>query len=318
MATPSETSESGNLLLPVLPLRDLCLFPEASLAVVVSAPGALRALEIAKRTGSRVLALAQRENASAPRDLHETGTVARVAEDAALPDGGHRVELDGASRARAVSVVGHDVLVAEVTLLDEGDAGDDWGSAVEALARYLHAHAELRSFLDQQRRSPEPMSWVNLACQHLPITATARQKLLESAAADRCLQDQPRPRRPAPQGAGGLTSEPAPPVARALARNTLFSAIGEGSNVLLFLLAFLAARLLGPTPFGEYSDRVRVRRPLPHPARLRHVLRVHPRHQPRPVAGPAPGRKPAGVPGRPERGHDRRSASPSARRAIPA
>ena len=32
MATPSETSESGNLLLPVLPLRDLCLFPEASLA----------------------------------------------------------------------------------------------------------------------------------------------------------------------------------------------------------------------------------------------------------------------------------------------
>jgi ATP-dependent Lon protease len=188
VATPFDTSEPGNLLLPVLPLRDLCLFPEASLAVVVSAPGALRALEIAKRTGSRVLALAQRENASAPRDLHETGTVARVAEDATLPDGGHRVELDGASRARAVSVVGHDVLVAEVTLLDEGDAGDDWGSAVEALARYLHAHAELRSFLDQQRRSPEPMSWVNLACQHLPITATARQKLLEAAAPDRCLK----------------------------------------------------------------------------------------------------------------------------------
>jgi ATP-dependent Lon protease len=172
----------------VLPLKDLCLFPEASLAVVVAAPGALRALEIAKRTGSRVLALAQRDSPSSPRDLHEMGTVARVAEDTTLPDGGHRVELDGASRARFVSLVGTDVLVAEVTLLDEGDAGDDWGAAVEALARYLHAHAELRSFLDQQRRSPEPMSWVNLACQHLPITATARQKLLESAAPDRCLK----------------------------------------------------------------------------------------------------------------------------------
>jgi ATP-dependent Lon protease len=188
MASPLQSSESGNVLLPVLPLRDLCLFPEASLAVVVSSPGALRALDIAKRTGARVLALAQRENASSPRDLHEMGTVARVAEDTPLPDGGHRVELDGASRARAVNVVGTDVLVAEVTLLEEGDAGDDWGSAVEALARYLHAHAELRSFLDQQRRSPEPMSWVNLACQHLPITATARQKLLESAAPDRCLK----------------------------------------------------------------------------------------------------------------------------------
>jgi hypothetical protein len=32
------------------------------------------------------------------------------------------------------------------------------------------------------------MSWVNLACQHLPITATARQKLLESPAPERCLK----------------------------------------------------------------------------------------------------------------------------------
>jgi ATP-dependent Lon protease len=186
VATAPATGDTGNVLLPVLPLRDLCLFPEASLAMVVAAPGALRALEMARRTGSRVLALAQRENASSPRDLHEVGTVARVAEDAGLGEGGRRVELDGAMRARAISVIGTDVLVAEVALLQEGDAGDDWGSAVEALARYLHAHAELRSFLDQQRRSTEPMSWVNLACQHLPITATARQKLLESAAPERC------------------------------------------------------------------------------------------------------------------------------------
>jgi ATP-dependent Lon protease len=186
VASAPATGGSGNVLLPVLPLKDLCLFPEASLAVVVSAPGALRALEMARRTGSRVLALAQRENASSPRDLHEMGTVARVAEDATMGEGGRRIELDGAMRARAINVLGADVLVAEVTLLEEGDAGDDWGSAVEALARYLHAHAELRSFLDQQRRSTEPMSWVNLACQHLPITATARQKLLECAAPERC------------------------------------------------------------------------------------------------------------------------------------
>ena len=32
------------------------------------------------------------------------------------------------------------------------------------------------------------MSWVNLACQHLPITATARQKLLEASAPERCLK----------------------------------------------------------------------------------------------------------------------------------
>ena len=90
--------------------------------------------------------------------------------------------------ARVVTLVGLDTLVAEVEALDEGDAGDEWGPAVEALARYLHAHADLRSFLDQQRRSKEPMAWVNLACQHLPITASARQKLLEADAPERCLK----------------------------------------------------------------------------------------------------------------------------------
>jgi len=179
---------SDHLLLPVLPLRDLCLFPAASLAVVVAAPGALRALEMAQRTGGRLLAVAQREGAASPRDVQEVGTVARVSEETAMADGQRRVELDGERRGRAVSVLGMEALVAEVALLEEGDPGDDWGSAVEALARYLHAHAELRSFLDQQRRSTEPMSWVNLACQHLPITATARQRLLESAAPERCVK----------------------------------------------------------------------------------------------------------------------------------
>jgi ATP-dependent Lon protease len=188
VATSPAPSNPGNVLLPVLPLKDLCLFPEASLAVVITAPGALRTLEMAGRTGGRVLALAQRDNAASPRDLHEMGTVARLSDESALPEGGRRIELDGERRARAMSLLGMDVLVAEVALLEEGDPGDDWGAAVEALARYLHAHAELRSFLDQQRRSPEPMSWVNLACQHLPITATARQKLLESAAPERCLK----------------------------------------------------------------------------------------------------------------------------------
>jgi O-antigen/teichoic acid export membrane protein len=60
-------------------------------------------------------------------------------------------------------------------------------------------------------------------------------------------EDQPRPRRPAPEGERGLTT------GRRLARNALLSAVGEGSNVLLFLLGFLAARWLGPTAFGQYQ-----------------------------------------------------------------
>ena len=176
---------TANVFLPVLPLGEACLFPEASISLIVTAPAGLKALEMAGRTGGRLLAIANRDEESAARDIHSVGTVATLASVIATGDG-RRVEIDGTQRARVVSLVGVDVLLAECKLAPDGDAGDDWGSAVEALARYLHAHPDLRSFLDQQRRSPEPMGWVNLACQHLPITATARQKLLESTAEERC------------------------------------------------------------------------------------------------------------------------------------
>ena len=187
-----ENPEPGNLLLAVLPLHDVCLFPEASLSILVARPAGLKALEVATRTGRQVIALAQQDPtnlAPRPKDLHLTGTIASVAEDMPLSDGTHRVELDGLQRAKALNLVGGgELLVSEVELLKEGDSEEEWGGAVEALARYLHAHSDLRSFLEEQRRSKEPMAWVNLACQHLPITSTARQRLLESDAPARCLR----------------------------------------------------------------------------------------------------------------------------------
>jgi ATP-dependent Lon protease len=190
-AMPAESSASRNLILPVLPLRDVCLFPESSLSLVVSRPGVVRAVEMAARVGGPVFALAQKDptlQGAGPLDMHVVGTLARVREDRALSDGSRRLELDGDRRARVVTILGIDTLLVEAQPIGEGDAGEEWGPAVEALARYLHAHPDLRSFLDEQRRSAEPMSWVNLACQHLPITATARQRLLECDAPERCLK----------------------------------------------------------------------------------------------------------------------------------
>jgi len=192
VASPVEELESySNLLYPVLPLREICLFPEASLAAIVSRPAALQALEIAARAGRRVLAICHRDpsiTSPNPRDLQEIGTLADIVDDRSFPDGNHQVELDGVQRARVVSLVGIDTLIAEVEPIREDDPGDEWGPAVEALARYMHSHADQRRFLDGQRRSKEPMAWVNLACQHLPITTTARQKLLEANARERCIK----------------------------------------------------------------------------------------------------------------------------------
>jgi ATP-dependent Lon protease len=179
---------TGSRLLPVLPMDDGCLFPGAWLVLEVHAPSALAAVRLAERTGGDLLVLGYRESHGGPRDVRTVGTVAAVRSVRELAPVEHQVELDGVSRARVETLLGADVLVAETLPVAEGDAGDEWGAAVEALARYLHSHATLREFLEKQRRSADPMSWVNLACQHLPIAASARQKLLEANAPERCLK----------------------------------------------------------------------------------------------------------------------------------
>jgi len=176
-------------LLPVLPLKDICLFPSAYLALVVDRPHAVSAVRTAERCGGVILALAQRDpSATSPgaHGLHAIGTLASIREALAVSPGELRVELDGVTRARVRAIVGQEMLVAEAEGIEEGDEGEEWGPAVEALARYLHSHADLRAFLEEQRRAGDPMAWVNLACQHLPIAATARQRLLEASAAERC------------------------------------------------------------------------------------------------------------------------------------
>jgi ATP-dependent Lon protease len=181
---PATSSE----LLPVLTLDDVCLLPGASLSLVLDRPASVTAVQLATRTGDRLLAIGRREPGGGPHALHGVGTVAEIRALHALSPLERRVELFGLVRARATLLFGTEVLVAEATPLQEGDAGDEWGPAVEALARYLHAHADLRAFLEAQRRSADGMAWVNLACQHLPITASARQKLLEADARERCLK----------------------------------------------------------------------------------------------------------------------------------
>jgi ATP-dependent Lon protease len=188
MSAPDPVRAAACRLLPVLPVDDVCLFPRASLVLLLDKPPAIAAARMAERSGGQLLVVAYRESHGGPRDLHAVGTIAEIRSIQAMAPLEHRIELDGVARARAETLVGTEVLVAEAVPIEEGDEGDEWGPAVEALARYLHAHADLRAFLERQRRSAEPMSWVNLACQHLPITATARQKLLEASARERCLK----------------------------------------------------------------------------------------------------------------------------------
>jgi hypothetical protein len=136
-----------------------------------------------------LLALAQRDPDAEEiglQGLHTLGTLGTIREALAVSPMELRLEVDGVARARARELVGDRIIIAEAVVLREEDEGEEAGAAVEVLARYLHAHPDLRTFLEKQRGEVDSMSWVNLACQHLPITASARQKLLEASPVERC------------------------------------------------------------------------------------------------------------------------------------
>lgn len=174
---------TAHRLVPVVPLEDVCLFPESSLEIADPPTHVIRAVEVAQRTGGELLTVAL--VAAEGRETHDVGTIATVAE-LTTTDESTLLELDGHRRARVVGLFGTDVLVAEVEELPEGAVGEAWDGAVEVLARFVHTHPKLRAFLDKRRRSNDPMAWVNLVCQHLPIRLATRQQLLESSAEERC------------------------------------------------------------------------------------------------------------------------------------
>lgn len=80
LASDEASQNTATQLVPVLALKDVCLFPGASLTVTVDQPAGATAVEIAARTGGALLALAWREGATSSRDLHSVGTLALVRE----------------------------------------------------------------------------------------------------------------------------------------------------------------------------------------------------------------------------------------------
>src|SRR2546426_11277014 len=92
---------SERLTLPVLPLRDMVLFPGVTAPIGAGRPATLRAIEAAlKHPSRRVFAVAQRENVDGgtPAALYGMGTIARIGQGQ-RGLGGVQLGLDGGGRA---------------------------------------------------------------------------------------------------------------------------------------------------------------------------------------------------------------------------
>ena len=178
--------------LPVLPLRDIVIYPFMIVPLFVSREKSIRAVDEALGENRMIFLVSQRDldkEEPAGEDLYTTGTVAVIMRMLKLPDGRIRILVQGLSRARVESVEDTgEFLRAKLTQMTEEEADPDRSLEVEALARNVRASMERATNLGKNI-SPEVMAIVaslddagrlaDLAASNLELKVEDAQSALE-------------------------------------------------------------------------------------------------------------------------------------------
>ena len=93
--------------LPLLPLRDVVVFPHMVIPLFVGRPKSIKALDVAMDAGKHILLVAQKQASKddpTAEDLYDIGSVATVLQMLKLPDGTVKVLVEGTQRARIQSI----------------------------------------------------------------------------------------------------------------------------------------------------------------------------------------------------------------------
>uniref|UniRef100_UPI0009E5AD4A endopeptidase La n=1 Tax=Gilliamella sp. Nev6-6 TaxID=3120252 RepID=UPI0009E5AD4A len=125
-----------HIIMPILPLRDVVVFPHMVIPLFVGRSKSIRCLERAMEMDKQVFLVTQKDPSQddpAIDDLYEVGTVANVLQLLELPDGTVKVLVEGVERAKMLDVVEHDdneFFIAEVKPLSETKMASDISEAM--------------------------------------------------------------------------------------------------------------------------------------------------------------------------------------------
>ncbi|HRZ01676.1 MAG TPA: LON peptidase substrate-binding domain-containing protein, partial [Burkholderiaceae bacterium] len=181
-----------SITLPLLPLRDVVVFPHMVIPLFVGRPKSIKALEAAMEAGKSIMLVAQKSAAKdepSPEDMYEIGCVANILQMLKLPDGTVKVLVEGAQRARIESVEdGEQHFSADVFPLPPDGPGSP---EIEALRRALVAQFD--QYVKLNKKIPaeiltsiagidDPGRLADTVAAHLPLKLEQKQKVLETVA----------------------------------------------------------------------------------------------------------------------------------------
>ena len=177
--------------IPVLPLRDIVVFPHMIAPLFVGRERSIRALEEAMNHGRRILLVAQKNPADdnpSPDDIYRVGTIANVMQLLKLPDGTVKVLVEGGVRARIRDYVRTDEFFeAEAEIITE-TLGDE--RETEALARTVvdqfKTYVKLNKKVPQEAiesvtQIDDPAKLADTVAAHLAVKLADKQEILEIA-----------------------------------------------------------------------------------------------------------------------------------------
>ena len=180
---------SQNDMLPVLPLRDIVVFPHMIVPLFVGREKSVKALEDVMREDKQILLVAQKNAAQdepQPDDIYEVGTVSTVLQLLKLPDGTVKVLVEGGKRAKILKYGDNeDFFQAEVEFIDE-DEGNE--KELEALSRSVVT--EFEQYIKLNKKIPpealvsinqieDPSKLADTVASHLALKISEKQELLE-------------------------------------------------------------------------------------------------------------------------------------------
>ena len=185
----SSLESSEPLILPLLPLRDVVVFPHMVIPLFVGRPKSIKALEIAMEGGKSILLAAQKSAAKdepSPEDLYTVGSVASILQMLKLPDGTVKVLVEGNQRATVSEFADAKThFTAQATIIPLEDTDNTETEAMRrALITQFDHYVKLNKkippeILTSLAGIDEAGRLADTIAAHLPLKLEQKQEILE-------------------------------------------------------------------------------------------------------------------------------------------
>ncbi|MBM3812802.1 MAG: endopeptidase La [Acidimicrobiia bacterium] len=187
MTTSKEKPETRRL--PMMPIRDVVIFPHMMTPFVVGRESSVRALEDAM-AGDKKIFLATQHDASvdepSPEEIYTVGTVANIVQSLKLPDGNIKVLVEGVERGKIVSVTDDDGYFRAVvrTFHFKVDQGPQLEALTGRVQTLFEQYVKLSQNLNYETmiaaiRVDDPGKLADTVGANLQLTIEEKQELLE-------------------------------------------------------------------------------------------------------------------------------------------